>query len=51
MGMFNTLAFYFVLEYTISKVQNNQGGMNVNGTHWLLFSASNDNLVGKNIIP
>jgi hypothetical protein len=48
-GRFANIAFHFDLEYTIRKVQKNHGRMNVNGTHWLLVNAANDNLVGKNI--
>jgi hypothetical protein len=31
------------------KVQDNPGGMNVNGRHQLLVNSDDDNLVGKNM--
>jgi hypothetical protein len=43
------LLFNFVLEYTIRKVQENQAGLKLNGTHRLLAYADDLNLLGDNI--
>jgi hypothetical protein len=43
------LLFNFALEYAISKVQENQVGMKVNGTHQLLAYAVDMDLLGDNI--
>jgi hypothetical protein len=37
------------LEYTIRKVQVNQEGLKLNGTHQLLACADDINVVGKDI--
>jgi hypothetical protein len=44
-----SLLFKLSLEYAIRKVQGNQVGLKLNGTHELMACADNVNLLGDNI--
>ena len=43
------LLFNFALEYAIRRIQLNQDGLKLNGTHQLLVYADNVNMVGGSV--
>jgi hypothetical protein len=48
-NILSSLLFNSAWEYTIRKVQDNQTGLKLNGTHQLLAYADDVNLLGDNI--
>jgi hypothetical protein len=48
-GALSPLLLNFALEYAIRKVQENQMGLKLHGTHQCLAYADDGNLVGDNI--
>jgi hypothetical protein len=45
----STLLSNFILEHAIGRVQENQEGLKLNGTHQLLAYADDINVVGENV--
>ena len=43
------LLFNFALDYAIRRVQVNQNGLKLNGTHQLLIYADVDNILGRGV--
>jgi hypothetical protein len=43
------LAFNFALEYTIRKVQENEEGLELNGTHHFVMYTDDVNMLSENV--
>ena len=43
------LLFNFAVEYAIKRVQVNQDGLKLNGTHQLLFYVDDVSMLGRNV--
>ena len=44
------LLFTFALEYAFRRVQVNQNGLKLNGTHWILVYADGINILGRSVL-
>jgi len=48
-GALSLWFFIFALEYAIGRVQVNQHGLKLNGTHYLLVCVDDVNMLGRSI--